>query len=136
MSRTDVLPELKQILGAMIFGADRPIGIPEMLRCLKDVAENKGGEMKVFAEVNKKDVQAAVDSFAADVRLLLRRVAQALAEDGEAPEVIQACIGDPVDYCLPPASHESPDRSYPRRECRSYDQIVDGTSARPNSWPQ
>ncbi|MDP6525400.1 MAG: SMC-Scp complex subunit ScpB [Kiritimatiellia bacterium] len=67
MSNSDVLPELKQILGAMIFGADRPIGIPEMLRCLKDVAENKGGEMKVFAEVNKKDVQAAVDSFAADV---------------------------------------------------------------------
>lgn len=68
MSKTDVLPELKQILGAMIFGADRPIGIPEMLRCLKEVAESRGGEMKVFEEVKKKDVQVAIDAFATDVK--------------------------------------------------------------------
>ena len=36
---TSVLPELKEILGAMIFGAERPIGVNEMRRCLKEVAE-------------------------------------------------------------------------------------------------
>lgn len=67
MSKSDVLPELKQIVGAMIFGADRPISVSEILRCLKDVAEKNGGEMAVFAEVNKRDVTAAVQAFGADV---------------------------------------------------------------------
>ena len=55
------MPELKQILGAMIFGAGSPLTIKEMLKSLKGVAEEDGGETKCFQDVREKNVRIALN---------------------------------------------------------------------------
>ncbi|MCK5851258.1 MAG: SMC-Scp complex subunit ScpB [Kiritimatiellae bacterium] len=60
------MPELKQILGAMIFGANSPLTIRGMLKSLKDVAEEDGGETKCFLKVRASDVRSALDEITAE----------------------------------------------------------------------
>ena len=55
------LPELKKLLGAMIFGADHPLKTRDMVRCLQEVAERDGENDALFAEVNGRDVRLAVE---------------------------------------------------------------------------
>ncbi len=62
MSNTDVVPELKQILGAMIFGASRALPVNEMRRCLQGVAEKVGKETRAFAEVKPKEIREALEA--------------------------------------------------------------------------
>lgn len=62
----DELPVLKQIVGALVFGANRPIGIPEMKRCILEVAE-KDEETAVYAELQTKDITEAVKSLRDDL---------------------------------------------------------------------
>ena len=59
MAKTHVVPELKQILGALIFGANRPLSLKEMRRCLQGVAERHGAETAVFADVRDKEIREA-----------------------------------------------------------------------------
>ena len=61
MPSGNVLPELKQILGAMIFGANRPLSVKEMHKCLVDVAEAWGGETAAFARAKDSDIHAALE---------------------------------------------------------------------------
>ncbi|HMP76524.1 MAG TPA: SMC-Scp complex subunit ScpB [Kiritimatiellia bacterium] len=61
MSETDVLPELKQIVGAILFAAKGSVSPGEIRRCLKQVAEERGGVYRDFAEVSEKDVLAAIE---------------------------------------------------------------------------
>ena len=67
MPGSEVIPELKEIIGAMIFAANRPIGVKEMHQCLLDVARNYGAETAVFAETRPGDVKAALDELGADL---------------------------------------------------------------------
>jgi len=67
MPANGVMPELKEIVGAMIFAANRPIGIKEMHRCLLEVAETRGGETKVFADTRPADVEAALEELEKDL---------------------------------------------------------------------
>lgn len=70
MEERDVVPELKQILGAMIFGATHPLRVTEMLKCLREVAESEGERspaIAAFRELKPKDIQAALDALAADL---------------------------------------------------------------------
>ena len=62
MSEVDRVPELRQILGALVFGAKRPLTIREMRRCLQDVAEECGGDAAVFAAVTNADIKAELAS--------------------------------------------------------------------------
>ena len=39
----NVMPELKQLLGALVFSSTRPLSVAEMRRCLKEVAQSEGG---------------------------------------------------------------------------------------------
>ena len=55
------IPELKQILGSMIFASKRPLTVREMRRCVVDVAEEHGEEIKVFTEVKNSDIKNALD---------------------------------------------------------------------------
>ena len=66
-TRPSVLPELKEILGAMIFGAERPISVNEMRRCLKEVAEKSGDATSVFGDVRKKELDAALEALTSDI---------------------------------------------------------------------
>ncbi|MDD4872220.1 MAG: SMC-Scp complex subunit ScpB [Kiritimatiellae bacterium] len=68
MANTDVIPELKQILGAMIFGCNRSLSVKEMRKCLQEVAQMEGGETAAFEKVTEADVRAALDNLATDVR--------------------------------------------------------------------
>ena len=68
ISKTDVVPELKQILGAMIFGANRSLNVKEARKCLQEVAELEGGETIAFGKVTDADVHAAMESLATDMK--------------------------------------------------------------------
>lgn len=67
MSDVNVLPELKQIIGAMLFASKNPLGVPEIRKCLQGVAEERGGAEAAFAEVTPKDVREALDAFREDL---------------------------------------------------------------------
>jgi segregation and condensation protein B len=69
MSEPGVLPELKQILGSLIFGANRPLPIREMRACLKDVAERYDDETKVFQKVSEKKVIEALEELETDLKI-------------------------------------------------------------------
>jgi len=53
--------DLKRVLGALIFGANRSLSVKEMLRCLAEVAETEGGKSSVFGRVREADVLAALE---------------------------------------------------------------------------
>lgn len=80
MDEVSVVPELKTILGAIIFGAERPLKIGEMRKCVVAVAEERQGPLAPFTEVRDADVAAAVEELSADLQrlrtgFLLREVA-------------------------------------------------------------
>ena len=53
MSSGMAVPELKEILGALIFGAGRPLSVKDLRRCLQEVAETQGQETAAFAAVKE-----------------------------------------------------------------------------------
>ncbi|MBN2301098.1 MAG: SMC-Scp complex subunit ScpB [Lentisphaerae bacterium] len=69
MSESNVLPELKQIIGAMIFGADRSLNIKEMRKCLLEVASEYGGETSAFGSVKDTDIRNALSELTEDLKI-------------------------------------------------------------------
>lgn len=61
MADVDVLPELKQIIGAMLFASKGSVSVPEIRRCLEQVAEAKGGAARDFAQLGEKDIRQALE---------------------------------------------------------------------------
>ncbi len=61
MSDVDVLPELKQILGAMLFVAKQPLSIEEMRKVFVQVAEMHGGPAKDFGKVTDEHLRTALE---------------------------------------------------------------------------
>ena len=55
-----VLPELKQIIGAMLFVRKEPLTVAEISRVLTSTAERRGGITVDFAKANEKRVREAV----------------------------------------------------------------------------
>ncbi len=68
MSNADVAPELKQIIGALIFGADRSLTIKEIRSCLIDVARTGEEGTAVFAKIKDDDIKTAVDQLQEEIR--------------------------------------------------------------------
>lgn len=66
MSELQSLPALKQILGALIFGANRPLGLKEISACIAEVAE-ADPEAAVFAGVTQKQLSEALDELQNDL---------------------------------------------------------------------
>lgn len=60
MSDVDVLPELKQIIGAMLFAAKGSLHPSDIKQCLEQVAEAKGGATRDFAKVSEADIRLAI----------------------------------------------------------------------------
>lgn len=54
------LPELKQIIGAMMFVRKEPLTVAEIRRVLTSTAERRGGVTADFAKANEKQVREAV----------------------------------------------------------------------------
>lgn len=59
MSDINALPGLKEILGALIFGANRPLKFRELRDCIIEVAQNDP-EVAIFAEVEDKQLREAL----------------------------------------------------------------------------
>ena len=59
--------ELKQVLGAMIFGSSRPLRIKEMRECLIGAPETDSSVGRAFAGVSESDIQRALDDLRADI---------------------------------------------------------------------
>lgn len=72
MSNVDILPELKEIVGAMLFVARQPLTLADLRRVLAQVAETQGGITKDFARATEADLAAAVQQLKTD--LIERRV--------------------------------------------------------------
>jgi segregation and condensation protein B len=64
---SEALPELKQIAGALLFGAGRPLTVKELRTCLVETAERYGEETKAFSEVTEADLEAAISDLARDM---------------------------------------------------------------------
>ncbi len=60
MSEVDVIPELKQIIGAMLFAAKEPVSVSQMLNVFEQTAEQHGGMTKDFAKVTDEMIRDAV----------------------------------------------------------------------------
>jgi segregation and condensation protein B len=61
MKDVDVLPELRQIVGAMLFAAKQPLAPADVVACLRAVAEDRGGAARDFAQLKEADVRATID---------------------------------------------------------------------------
>lgn len=66
MSEAEPLPELKEIVGSMLFVAKQPLSLAEMRRVFVQVAEVYGGTTKGYARASEGDIRAAVEQLRAD----------------------------------------------------------------------
>jgi len=62
-----VLPELKQIIGAMLFVRKEPLTVEEIRRVLTATAERRGGITSDFAKANEALIREAVDELSRDL---------------------------------------------------------------------
>lgn len=60
MAVESVVPELKEILGAILFAAKKPVTAAEMLAVLKTTAKEEGGATEAFASLKQADVDEAI----------------------------------------------------------------------------
>ena len=67
MSDVEVLPELKQIVGALLFVSKQPLSVADIHRVLQQVAEVWGGNTKDFAGATEADIQVVIDQLRADL---------------------------------------------------------------------
>ena len=72
MSDIEILPELKEIIGAMLFVARQPLTLADLRRVMAQVAETQGGITKDYARATEADLVAAVQQLKVD--LIERRV--------------------------------------------------------------
>jgi len=66
MAKADSIPGLKEILGSLIFGANRSLSIREMRRCLREVGETEK-EAAVYGPVKDKQIKAAIEELRRDI---------------------------------------------------------------------
>ena len=70
-NKTDVdeadIVDLKQILGAMIFGANRSLSIKEMKKTLQAVGEESGGPAKVYATIRESEIAQALEKLIVEI---------------------------------------------------------------------
>ena len=67
MPNVDALPELKQILGALIFGSARPLTLRELRNCVIEVAESDAS-VEVYADVENKQLRDALEELNRDLQ--------------------------------------------------------------------
>jgi len=64
---------LQQVVGALLFGADRPLSVEDIRACLKGVAEADGGAsetVRLFAEASPREVADAVEGISKELARL------------------------------------------------------------------
>jgi len=66
MTDTERTPELKTVVGALVFAANRPLSVKEIRSCLKSAAD-RDETARTYGSAGKKDVRAALDELAHDL---------------------------------------------------------------------
>lgn len=66
-TETTAIPALKRIIGALVFGAKKPLTAREIRKNIEEVAENLGGLFAPYASLKDKDVREALEALTADV---------------------------------------------------------------------
>ncbi|NCC52973.1 MAG: SMC-Scp complex subunit ScpB [Spartobacteria bacterium] len=61
MSKVDVLPEVKEIVGALLFAAKNPVSPAQIRKVLKQVGEDRGGAYADFGTLKESEITAAVE---------------------------------------------------------------------------
>ena len=61
MSNIEVLPELKQIIGSLLFAAKKPLTAKEIRKVLVDAGSTYGGPYEQFAGINEDEIVTAVE---------------------------------------------------------------------------
>ena len=67
MSDVEVLPELKEIVGAVLFSARQPVTAEHLLQVFGQTAERIGGFTRDYAAVTAADIPAAVEALRRDL---------------------------------------------------------------------
>jgi segregation and condensation protein B len=67
MSSMEVLPELKQILGSLLFAAKKPLTAKELRKVLADAGASYGGPYEQFASIKEDEIIAAVEELKAEL---------------------------------------------------------------------
>lgn len=67
MSSIEVLPEIRQILGAMLFAAKKPLTVKEIRKVLGSTAEQYGEPYQPFAQLSEREIAAAIESLRTDL---------------------------------------------------------------------
>lgn len=67
MSDINVIPELKQIVGALLFAAREPVSIDTIRKVLRDAAKQYEGPVKDFEKATTDDIKAAIDQLNEDL---------------------------------------------------------------------
>jgi len=64
-----VMPELREVVGALIFGSGRPLSVAEIRRCLQEVAKDTiaGEEPVLFDDIKDEDIAVAVEALVKDL---------------------------------------------------------------------
>jgi len=63
MSEVEVLPEVKEILGAMLFASKIPVSPGQMRKVLKQVGEDRGGAYADFATLKESEIKKVMEDF-------------------------------------------------------------------------
>ena len=61
MSDIEVLPELKEIIGSLLFAAKKPVTAKEIRKALLGAGESYGGPYEQFSSLKEKEILEAVD---------------------------------------------------------------------------
>lgn len=67
MTKLAEQPELKRILGAMLFGAREPVSVADMRGVLARVAEERGASARESGQATEAKIRAALDQIKADL---------------------------------------------------------------------
>lgn len=68
MSDVEVLPELKEIVGAILFSARQPVSADQILHVFGQTAGQTGGFTRDYAAVTAADIAAAIGAFGRDLQ--------------------------------------------------------------------
>ncbi|MFH1477591.1 MAG: SMC-Scp complex subunit ScpB [Verrucomicrobiota bacterium] len=60
-TKANALPELKQVLGALLFAARKPIAASELCGILAQVAQNGEDTTRAFGKIKESDIRAALE---------------------------------------------------------------------------
>ena len=82
MNEADLIPELKQIVGAMLFAAKEPVSLHQFRQVFEQTAEQHGGITKDFVAVTDEMLTEALDQLKADLQACTAGIQVRLVANG------------------------------------------------------